>query len=185
MIDNFVKIVLENGGTITPLLIPSENTNGTGLCNPSIYIDGGKPIMNLRHVDYTLYHCESEQRFQTRWGNEYRPFCYLHPEDDCVLRTTNYFCELDPTTLEIQSYTKVDTSKLDTPPVWEFIGLEDARLVRWDGKLYMCGVRRDTKPNGEGRMELSEIVDGKEVSRFRIEPPIDSNSYCEKIGCLS
>lgn len=180
MIDNFVKLVLENGGTITPLLIPSENTNGTGLCNPSIYIDNGKPIMNLRHVDYTLYHCEGEQRFQTRWGNEYRPFCYLHPEDDCVLRTINYFCELNPKTLEIQSYTKVDTSQLDIPPVWEFIGLEDARLVRWEEKLYMCGVRRDTKPNGEGRMELSEIVDGKEISRFRIEPPKDPNSYCEK-----
>ncbi len=46
---------------------------------------------------------------------------------------------------------------------------ETKTFVKWDGKLYMCGVRRDTKPNGEGRMELSEIVDGKEVSRFRIE----------------
>ncbi len=35
MIDNFVKIVLENGGAITPLLIPSENTNGTSLFNSS------------------------------------------------------------------------------------------------------------------------------------------------------
>ena len=182
MIDNFVKIVLENGGTITPLLIPSENTNGTGLCNPSIYIDidplcscNDKILVNLRHIQYTLFHSELN-----RFEHQYGPLVYLHPENDLTLTTTNYLCELDPTTLEIQSYTKVDTSKLDIPPVWEFIGLEDARLVRWDGKLYMCGVRRDTKPNGEGRMELSEIVDGKEISRFRIEPPIDPNSYCEK-----
>jgi len=182
MIDNFVKLVLENGGTITPLLIPSENTNGTGLCNPSIYIDNDplcsyndKILVNLRHIQYTLFHSELN-----KFEHQYGPLVYLHPENDLTLKTTNYLCELDTTTLEIQSYTKVDTSQLDIPPVWEFIGLEDARLVRWEEKLYMCGVRRDTKPNGEGRMELSEIVDGKEISRFRIEPPKDPNSYCEK-----
>jgi len=182
MIDNFVKLVLENGGTITPLLIPSENTNGTGLCNPSIYIDNDplgscndKILVNLRHIQYTLFHSELN-----KFEHQYGPLVYLHPENDLTLKTTNYLCELNPKTLEIQSYTKVDTSQLDIPPVWEFIGLEDARLVRWDGKLYMCGVRRDTKPNGEGRIELSEIVEGKEVFRFRIEPPIDPNSYCEK-----
>ena len=37
---NFVKLALENGGTIKPLIIPSELTNGTGLCNPSIFVDG-------------------------------------------------------------------------------------------------------------------------------------------------
>jgi hypothetical protein len=68
--------------------------------------------------------------------------------------------------------------------VWEFVGLEDARLVRWDNKLYICGVRRDTKTNGEGRMELSEIkiLDNKvtEISRFRIPAPFTNDSYCEK-----
>jgi predicted GH43/DUF377 family glycosyl hydrolase len=69
-------------------------------------------------------------------------------------------------------------------PKWEFVGLEDARLVRWDNKLFITGVRRDTTTNGQGRMELSEIqVNGdtvKEVSRFRIPTPIDPKSYCEK-----
>jgi len=180
MLDNFVKLSLDNGGALVPLLISSELTNGTGLANPSIYIDKGKPILNLRHVGYSLYLCENNQRFQTKWGPDYSPFCYLHPEDDCVLRTINYFCELNPETLEIKSTKKVDTTKLDITPVWEFIGLEDARLVRWDNKLFMCGVRRDTKTNGEGRMELSEIVNGVEISRSRIEPPNDPNSYCEK-----
>ena len=76
-------------------------------------------------------------------------------------------------------------TKFDTyEPKWDFVGLEDARLVRWDGKLYITGVRRDTTPNGQGRMELSEIIDDgttvKEISRFRIPTPIDPNSYCEK-----
>jgi GR25 family glycosyltransferase involved in LPS biosynthesis len=173
--NNLVKKVLDSGGSITPLLIPSDLTNGTGLMNPSIYVDKGKLILNLRHVNYTLYHCEGEQLFINRWG----PLSYLNPENDIHLRTTNWLCELNDD-LTIKNWNKVDTSKLDVEPVWEFIGLEDGRLVRWDDKLYLCGVRRDTKTNGEGRMELSELKKHKEVKRSRIEPPNDPNSYCEK-----
>lgn len=182
MIDNFSKLCLDNGGDIMPLVIPADLTNGTGITNPSILIDGDNILLNIRHVGYSLYLCENNQRFQTKWGPDYSPFCYLHPEDDCTLRTVNYLCDLDINNFNTLSLkiNKVDTSKLDIEPVWEFIGLEDARLVRWDGKLYMCGVRRDTKTNGEGRMELSEIVNGVEINRYRIEPPNDPNSYCEK-----
>ena len=175
---NFVKRVLAEGGTIKPLIIPSELTNGTGLCNPSVYVDGDQILCNIRHVGYNLYHSEFEQKYPSWHG----PMIYLHPEDDLTLRTINYMCKLDEN-LDIESFNKVDTSKLDKTPVWEFIGLEDGRLVRWEDKLYLCGVRRDTKPNGEGRIELSEIEftpEGvKEISRHRIQPPNES-SYCEK-----
>ena len=68
-------------------------------------------------------------------------------------------------------------------PIWEFVGLEDARLVYWDD-YYLIGVRRDTTNNGVGRMEKSKVsIDKdtwtiKEISRERIEVP--SQSYCEK-----
>ena len=90
------------------------------------------------------------------------PLAYLNPENDLHLRTTNYFCEVTDN-LEIKSFTQIDTSKLDVPPIWQFVGLEDGRLVRWNDKLYICGVRRDTTSNGEGRMEMSEleVKDGK------------------------
>ena len=65
---NLVKQVIQAGGSISPLIIPSDLTNGTGLMNPSIYVDKGKLILNLRHVNYTLYHCEGEQLFNNRWG---------------------------------------------------------------------------------------------------------------------
>jgi predicted GH43/DUF377 family glycosyl hydrolase len=86
---------------------------------------------------------------------------------------------------KVSKYHKVDTSTFDIyEPLWEFVGLEDARIIEWDNKLYLSGVRRDTTTNGVGRMELSEIQvnkDGvKEISRVRIEPPNDPNSYCEK-----
>lgn len=173
-----VKTVLDAGGSIHPLIIPAEITNGTGLMNPSIYIDGDDIILNLRHVNYTLYHSENK-KFQHRYG----PLQYLHPENDRHLRTWNYFAKLNPD-LTIKTITSIDTSKFDVDPLWEFVGLEDARLFRWDSKLYISGVRRDTTTNGEGRMELSELsVNGnvvKEISRTRIPAPGDNNTYCEK-----
>lgn len=175
MVNNFVKQVIENGGSIHPLLLPSTETNGTGIMNPSIFIDGDKILCNIRHVNYTLYHCEGEQLF----GNRHGPLAYINPENDIKLRTNNFLCELNKD-FTIKKWNKIDTTKLNIEPVWEFIGLEDGRVVRWDNKLYLTGVRRDTKINGEGRMELSEIIDNKEIRRDRIEPPNDINSYCEK-----
>jgi hypothetical protein len=173
-----VKSAIDAGGSLHPLLINSELTKGTGLMNPSIYVDGDQLLVNIRHVNYTLYHSENK-KFQHRYG----PLQYIHPENDITLRTWNYFGVLNAD-LTLKSTKLVDTSKLDVNPIWEFIGLEDARLFRWDDKLYMCGVRRDTTTNGEGRMELSEIeVKGntvKEVSRIRMPAPGENKTYCEK-----
>jgi hypothetical protein len=176
---NFVKKVLEKGGFIKPLIIPSELTHGTGLLNPSVFIDKYENILvNIRHIQYTLYHAE-KNKYEHQWG----PLVYLHPENDLTLTTTNYICKLTDN-LNIESYTKVNTSLLDVKPLWEFVGLEDARLFKWDDKLYLCGVRRDTTTNGEGRMELSQIFfdDGEaiEISRIRMPAPGDNKSYCEK-----
>lgn len=176
---SLAKVAINNGGNLKPLIINSMLTQGTGIMNPSILNDNGKIIINIRHVNYTFYHSE-KKTFQHPWG----PLTYLHPENDMHLRTTNWYCELDDD-LNITEYSKIDTSKFDTyEPLWDFVGLEDARLVRWNDKLYITGVRRDTTPNGQGRMELSEIeVNGNtitEISRCRIQPPKDPNSYCEK-----
>lgn len=177
--ENLAKLALINGGSIHPLIIPARLTNGTGLMNPSILWYKNKIIVNLRHVNYTFYHSEAKL-FQHQYG----PLTYVHPENDIHLRTFNYYLELDQS-FNITRYNLVDTSLFDTyEPLWEFIGLEDARLVCWNDKLYMTGVRRDTTTNGQGRMELSEIEINensvREISRVRIEAPRDKNSYCEK-----
>jgi hypothetical protein len=174
--NNLCQLALQKGGSLNYLMLPATITDGFGLTNPSIFIHNGHYFLNLRHVQYALYHSEGEQKFQSSWG----PLAYLNPEDDLTLRTTNYFCELDPNTLTIDKYQKIDTSKLDVKPLWEFIGLEDARVVYWDNSLYLSGVRRDTTTNGEGRMELSTIDNQiTETKRVRIEPPT-KGSYCEK-----
>jgi len=176
--ENFANIIVNNGGSIKPLIINSNQTNGTGLFNPSVYVDDDKIYINIRHCQYTLYHSENNL-----YEHPYGPLVYFNPENDITLTTTNYFGELNDN-LDLKYVHKVDTSKLDIKPVWEFIGLEDARIVKWDNKFYLCGVRRDTKPNGEGRMELSELEvtnnHVKEVSRFRIPAPHPNDSYCEK-----
>lgn len=178
MTNNFAKFVLDRGGKVRPLLIPSIETNGTGLMNPSVINLNGKIVVNIRHVNYTFYHSE-KKLFQHPFG----PLTYLHPENDMHLRTWNIYCELDDD-LNITRHQRIDTSNFPEKEAWDFVGLEDARLIVWDDKLYTTGVRRDIKPNGEGRMELCEIVvtpdNVKEISRFRIPPPKDPNSYCEK-----
>lgn len=179
MFSNLVKLALANGGKIRPLVLPRELTQGTGLCNPSVYIDGDQILVNVRHVQYNLYSSEFQEKFESRWG----PMTYMHPENDPYLRTVNYLCKLDEE-LNITQINRVDTSRLDVPPIWDFVGLEDGRVVRWDNKLYLIGVRRDTTPDGQGRMEFTEVkeYDGqvKEISRTRIQAPSDFNSYCEK-----
>lgn len=178
---NLVQKAVQYGGKLAPLVISEGLTSGTGLMNPSIFIDNeGDILVNLRHVNYTLYHAESEQRFPSRWG----PLGYLHPEKDQRLVTENYLCRLN-SELTMTDYTKVEMLELHTP-IWEFVGLEDARLVQWNNEYSLIGVRRDTTTNGVGRMEKTVIEldkdnwTAKEVKRTRIPAPAPDNSYCEK-----
>ncbi len=174
----FVKEVISAGGSIKPLIIDSAYTGGTGLFNPTVFNDNGRLIANIRHCQYTIYHSE-KNIYEHEWG----PLVYLHPENDQTLTTTNWYCELNDD-LDITYSKKVDTTKLDVKPIWEFVGLEDVRITKWNGKLFYSGVRRDTTTNGTGRMELSEIVlednSPKEIDRRRLPAPGDNNSYCEK-----
>ena len=176
---NFVKLALENGGVIKPLLINFQDLNGPSLTNPSVLVVDGKILVNIRNVNYTLYHSELN-KFEHLWG----PLSYIHPENDMHLRTTNFIAELDEN-LDFIFYSKVDTSMFDTyHPQWQFVGLEDVRLIQWNNKIYGIGVRRDLDKIGTGRMELSEFqfttTGVKEVSRFRIPGPLPDTEYCMK-----
>lgn len=175
---NFVKLALENGGSIHPLVIPVEDLRGPGITNPCVYLDGDTVRVNLRNINYTLYHAE-KKRFQHHWG----PLVYIHPENDLHLRTWNYMCEMDDD-MRIKKYHRVDTSKFPDKELWEFVGLEDARIVRWEGRLFITGVRRDLDTVGTGRMELFELEvsdEGvKQINQWRVPTPGANDSYCEK-----
>jgi hypothetical protein len=182
-IRNLAKEIINEGGEIVPLMIDASGCEGWSQTNPTILIHNNEILVNLRCVEYSLIHSDKKQKYWSRWG----PLTYSHTENELALKTINYLCKLNPNTLEIEKHARIDTSELDIPPVWEFHGLEDIRLAFWNNKLYGIGVRRDVKPNGEGRMEYQEIEYSfndepyaTEVKRNRIQPPIDLNSYCEK-----
>jgi hypothetical protein len=173
------KQAVECGGFLRPLLVPTSSTKGPSLSNPSVYrTKGGEILVNIRNLNYVLYHSEMGVH-EHSWG----PLCYLHKENDMRLVTDNIMCRLDEK-FDIATRAVVDTALLDRDPLWEFVGLEDGRLVEWGGKLYLSGVRRDTTTNGQGRMELSEVVfknhRAMEKTRHRIPAPGPDNSYCEK-----
>lgn len=175
----FCKKAIEEGGTLKPLIINSDDMVYPSITNTSVLNWNGKLVVNIRNVNYTLYHSE-KNKYEHVWG----PLVYIHPENDIKLKTVNYFAYINDD-LEVEKYHLIDTSEHDwEKPLWEFHGLEDARLVEWDGKLYHCGVRRDTTDNGQGRMELSElkVEENKvtEVSRLRIPGPPPDKEYCMK-----
>ena len=180
--ENLCKLIIESGGEIFPLNINSKDSKGMGICNPSIIKHNGDILLNLRNVFYNLYVTEDEKKFPSRNG----PIIYMVDAGTNALITENYMCKMDDKYEIINSYKLTNTTKLDKKPKWTFIGLEDARLVSWEGKLYQTGVRRDTTPNGVGRIELSEINDSfEEISRVRINIPsgktyLEGGSYCEK-----
>jgi hypothetical protein len=173
-----VNYALQHDAKLVPLLINSEISCGTGLMNPSVLVDDNRILVNLRHVNYTLYHSEGKI-----FHHQYGPLQYLHPEDDVTLRTVNFLMELD-NDLNLINVQKINTDEFDVKPDWHFTGKEDARLIKWNDKFYICGVRRDDNTTGIGRMEISEISieknSVKEVSRFKIPAPGKNNSYCEK-----
>ena len=93
MYENLVKTIInEYDGIIKPLILPSEETNGTGTCNSSLLIEGDKIHLIMRHVEYTLYHSEGGQKYQTVWEG---PLAYYHRENCRTLKTNNFYCVLN------------------------------------------------------------------------------------------
>ena len=96
------------------LLVSSSELKGPSLTNPSIYNDNGKILVNLRNINYTLYHSE-KKKYEHPWG----PLVYIHPENDVRLRTWNIMCEMDEN-MRVKSYHHIDTSKFPDKELWEF-----------------------------------------------------------------
>lgn len=175
---NFVNRVIDGGGRFKRIKPQNEQLQKMGLFNPSIMVDGEKIYVSFRSSTYSMYYSEN-QRYTI--GDHYLD--YIKPESDNFIRTTNYICELTDD-LNIRSYSKVETDKFDKNPLWRYAGLEDPRLVKWEGKLFLVGVRRDDNLEGKGRIELSEIkYNGRsavEVGREKLPTPLNIDSYCEK-----
>lgn len=170
--------ILEGGGMIRPILFNYPKELGVALMNPSVYNDNGVIRADIRCVNYIMHHTQSNE--YCHWSG---PLQYIHPETDVRLATQNFIIDIDDALLLPRKCYYVQMMNLHKP-IWEFHGLEDARLFRWNDKLYICGVRRDTTTNGQGRMELCEVQFANdcymEVSRDRMPAPNGDTTYCEK-----
>lgn len=167
---------LEHGGSLHPIIVPYDLTKGAAITNASVFVDGNNEVfVNVRETNYILY---DNKTLPYQEG----PLRYVCKDNDQTLRSANIICKLNDD-LSVANAHKVNM-KLDIEPNWGFIGLEDARLFQWDDKYYLCGVRRDFRGNGVGRMDLSriEFADGQvnEIERTSIPAPGTDASYCEK-----
>lgn len=174
--NGLIKFLLQNSAEIAPLEVPNLYEEQLASMNPSIWInDDGSAYINIRVVNYNMWNICSREFTQTD-----QPVSYVSLGAD-YLATDNYFGEFDIDNLDILNLSKV--KMMEYTPLWYFIGLEDARIVNWDNKLHLCGVRRDLDTEGTGRMELSEIVKENdnwiEIKRTRI-PASDEGAYLEK-----
>jgi hypothetical protein len=177
-ISRLVDYAINNNGVVKPIIIPADDLSFPALTNPSIAEKNGELYMCLRNMSHTLFHAEND-RFHHILGKN----VLCNKEDENIFTTHNYICKLN-NNLTIEDYFLVDTSANDVEPLWQFIGLEDARLVFWNNKSYLCGTRRDTTTNGVARIEMSEVEfdndECVEISRVRIPLPGNEDSYCEK-----
>jgi len=160
---SLVYDAIQNGGKIVPLLMPSIENDFPTYLNPSVFVDGDTIYCCIRNTNYIFTQANFE-------------IIYIINDND-KLFSRSWLCELD-NNLDIINYKLIDTSNFDISPKHIFVGLEDCRIVKWEDKFYLTGVRRDVVSDGEGRIELSEISDYKEISRVRINVP--NYSYCEK-----
>lgn len=170
------KYAIENHGSIHPIIIPHSITKGKSITNASVFVDENNNIsLNVREMDYALFYSD---KFPESVG----PMNYLKKENDQNANSENIYCTLDEN-MNIVSSNKIDM-KFNETPNWNYQGLEDARLVEWNGKKYICGVRRDHIKDGIGRMDISEIqVTDKgviEIDRLHVPTPENEISYCEK-----
>ena len=173
----FLKYLLNNGAEIAPLEINYDEVETLASMNPSIWIDGDTCYINVRAVNYNLFNSRYRE-----YNQDDQPISYVNKKA-YYLETENYFGTFDLEKLEIKSISKVEMMKTHDP-AWYFTGLEDARIIKWDENIYLCGVRRDVKEDGQGRMELSKIenIEGNwvETERTRMPAAGDDTAYLEK-----
>ena len=177
-VGHFVNYCLMGGATVYPIDVDVHDPMWPGYCNPSIMWDEKDQNfkMIVRNVNHVLHGVGEPIKAAGHWG----PVLYSIPnEDGRNLKTQNYIGVCKDPLKDPWEFQLIKTNPYK--PIWEFQGEEDARIVRWDDKLYATGVRRDDNTQGCGRMELMHLSENgyQEVTRTRVGA-VNEKSYCEK-----
>ena len=173
---HFVNYCLLRGGHIQPTGFKDYNSMWPAYCNPSIFYDekNNRFLMIQRNVSYVLN--GSKGKLWNSWG----PLHYSIPQERYDwLETRNFLGKTDDPMASDWGFKEIQMKP--RTQMWSFRGLEDARCVRWNGKLYAIGVRRDDNTTGVGRMEIVELdKQGNEVRAVKMKGPGDDKQYCIK-----
>lgn len=170
--NNFSKYALTAGASLNMMYSPDIiSSQFPSICNSTIYNDNGRLLINLRNVNFIQCFEDSTNSGQCNYGN----LCYITRDDDNALRTENYLGELNDD-LSIKHINKFKINETSEPK-FEMIGVEDIRLVRWNGILYGIGCNRDFDASGYCQMVMIEIDEENncEKSRIYIKNPEDSH----------
>lgn len=176
----FVNYCLLGGAKIRRMDLDLKDAFWPGYCNPSIMYDTKDNNWKfiIRNVNYVLHGSQHPYKCYSSWG----PVLYSIPfEDGRNLKTRNFLGTAKNPMEDEWEFKQIETRPYT--PIWEFWGEEDARLVRWDNKLYTTGVRRDDNKDGRGRMELMRISENatpQEISKLKVKAPGKDDGYCEK-----
>lgn len=176
-IKHFVAWCIHNGGEVAHIPFTQFNSMYPSYCNPSIFYDKEKDMFRLiqRNVSYTLHHTHRDK--WTPWG----PLQYAIPQERFNwLETRNFYGECKDPMKDPWNFREIKMKEREQ--MWEFRGLEDARIVNWEGNLYAIGVRRDDNKSGVGRMNAT-LLDPEthdEQYTIKIKAPGDDKAYCIK-----
>jgi len=166
--NNLLKYALENGGRHYVIDIPRKLRRGHIPANPTCSVFNNKIVVNTRMLTYVK--CILVQDYLTTRFNV-NPGYFYHPNG---YNSRNVIGELGEEGLTGARTLGERQGVLNT----YFNGLEDVRLVSWNGKLYAYGTRLDV---AEGRVaiclhELDE--DYQVVNEVILDSP--TNSPMEK-----
>lgn len=166
--NNFTKYALNGGGELNIMFSEKIiSSQFPSICNSTVYNDNGNILTNLRSVNFIQNFEDDSNASQCYYGD----LCYITRDDDTVLRTENYLGQLD-SKLELFNVNKFNIIET-LEPKFEMVGVEDIRLVRWNGILYGIGCNRDFDPSGYCQMVMIEINEKtfSEKSRIYIKNP--------------
>lgn len=171
-----LDLATKHRGRLLPLIPPGEIVDSQVLLNPSIAsLSDGRFFATIRMTNFILSPEFSKERRNHKQE--------LLQEQDVVFRSESIGILLDSNLNEVVS-SKIELSQ--TKPQWHFQGLEDLRVVVWNGIIHLSGTRRDFQSDGRGRIEIVKVSFDeekriwKEISKSIPETSHDLFSYVEK-----
>ena len=163
---SLVRYALSHGGEDSRIMFPKSIIGRRyAASNPSCTVFGGELLFNTRLVDYRKVLQTNEMSFI---GVNMNQTCLMH---NYGFDSRNILFKLDGVGLSWMSETDYGNN-----PGSYYKGLEDCRLVVWDGVLYAYGTRWDTGRKNNARICIYRLGDDLQpIKETVIESPFGAS----------